>query len=276
MLAWGRQHLRNLPWRATRDPWAVLVSEVMLQQTQVDRVVDRYGVMLARFPTPAHCAAAALGDVLTLWQGLGYPRRAQRLHATAGEVVARHGGQLPSSLDELLALPGVGPYTARAVRAFAFELPAAVVDTNIARVLARVSGRRLTARQAQELADSLVPEGEVWGWNQSLMEVGALVCRPRPACAACPLAGVCQWRAAGHAPPDPAVGTAGVSTPQARFEGSVRQARGRLLAAVLAGPVALADASRVMERDPHVARQVVDRLVAEGLVVRSGDLLSAP
>lgn len=248
----------------------------MLQQTQVDRVVPRYEELLAGLPTPAAWSAVPLGEVLTRWQGLGYPRRAQRLHATAQVVMRDHGGVVPSDLEDLLALPGVGAYTARAVRAFAFELPAAVVDTNIARVLARLSGRRLSAREAQQLADSLVPEGEVWWWNQSLMELGALVCRTRPDCTQCPLAQVCRWHSDGHPAPDPAVGTAGVSTRQARFEGSDRQARGRLLAAVIAGPVPLDDAPRVMQREVHVAARLVDALVAEGLVARVGDQLRAP
>lgn len=268
--------MRPLPWRATRDPWAVLVSEVMLQQTQVHRVVPRYRDAMAAWPTPAHWAAVPLGDVLARWQGLGYPRRARRLHTTAGVVVRDFGGLVPSGLDQLLALPGVGSYTARAVRAFAFELPAAVVDTNIARVLARLTGQRLSARQVQDLADALVPEGEVWWWNQSLMELGALVCRPRPDCTRCPLATHCRWHLQGHPDPDPAVATAGVSTSQARFEGSDRQARGRLLAAVVAGPVLVGEAAAVMGREPEVAKRLVDALVGEGLVVQVGGSLILP
>ena len=254
----------------------MLVSEVMLQQTQVDRVVDRHRVFLGRYPTPQACAAAPLGDVLTQWQGLGYPRRAQRLHATARVVVDRHDGRLPAELEVLLALPGVGAYTARAVRAFAFELPAAVVDTNIARVIARVVGERLTARQVQHHADRWLPVEHVWLWNQSLMELGALVCRPRPTCDRCPLAIACRWHREGHPYPDPAVGTAGVSGRQARFEGSDRQARGRLLAAVLAGPVPVADAARIMDRDADVAERLVRDLVSEGLVVMDCARLRAP
>jgi A/G-specific adenine glycosylase len=254
----------------------VLVSEVMLQQTQVHRVLPRYVTWMQRYPTPAACAQAPLGELLAQWQGLGYPRRAQRLHAAAQVVVERHGGRLPSTLPELQALPGVGAYTARAVLAFAFELPAAVVDTNIARVVARVTAQRLTAGQVQHTADSWVPQGAVWQWNQSLMELGALVCRPRPDCARCPLADTCRWHRGGHQDPDPAIGTAGVSTRQARFEGSDRQARGRLLAAVLAGAVAVDDAARIMDRDAPVANRLIDGLVAEGLVARLGDELRAP
>lgn len=254
----------------------MLVSEFMLQQTQVHRVLPRYVAWLERYPTPSACAQASLGELLVQWQGLGYPRRAQRLHASAQVVVERHGGQLPCTLPELQALPGVGAYTARAVLAFAFEVPAAVVDTNIARVLARVAGQRHTARQVQHIADAWVPQGSVWQWNQSLMELGALVCRPRPDCGNCPLAPLCRWHGDGHPDPDPATGTAGVSTRQARFEGSDRQARGRLLAAVIAGSVAVGDAARIMGRDAEVASRLMDGLVAEGLMARRGDELRAP
>ena len=156
-MAWGLPQLRDLPWRATRDPWSILVAEVMLQQTQAARVAPRLVRFLDRFPTPAACAAVPLADVLAQWQGLGYPRRARDLHRTAHLVVDRHAGRLPDDLASLLALPGVGPYTARAVLAFAHGCDVGVVETNIARVLARTSGRRLTARAAQELADSAVP-----------------------------------------------------------------------------------------------------------------------
>ena len=139
VLAWGMPRLRDLPWRRVRDPWAVLVSEVMLQQTQVPRVIPKWHAFLAAFPTTEACAAASLGEVLRLWQGLGYPRRARNLHAAATEV--ERLGAFPDTLHGLLALPGVGAYTARAVLAFAFEDEAAVVDTNIARVYARGCAR---------------------------------------------------------------------------------------------------------------------------------------
>ncbi len=141
VLAWGMPRLRDLPWRATRDPWRILVAEVMLQQTQALRVIPKWTSFCDAYPTPAACAAASLGDVLRHWQGLGYPRRARNLHDAAGLIVSRHGGDVPDTIEALHALPGVGPYTARAVLAFAFERDVAVVDTNIARVLARVVRR---------------------------------------------------------------------------------------------------------------------------------------
>lgn len=264
---WGEACRRDLPWRATRDPWAILVSEVMLQQTQVARVLDRWERFLTRYPRPVECAAAPLADVLVEWQGLGYPRRAANLWRAAGECVDRFGGAVPSTLDGLLSLPGVGPYTARAVLVFAFELDVGVVDTNIARVLARVEGRRLTPAVAQGVADSWVPPGRGWAWNQALMDLGAVHCRPSPRCEGCPLAVVCAWQRSGRPAPDPAVGSAGVSGRQAPFAGSDRQARGRILAAVGERSLPRAELSAVVgwEEGSERVLAVAESLVADGL-----------
>lgn len=280
LLQWGEATRRDLPWRATRDPWAVLVSELMLQQTQVDRVVPRYLAFLDRFPAPARCAAAPLAEVLRAWEGLGYNRRARHLHQAAKVIVADHDGRVPSKLADLLALPGVGPYTARAVLAFAFERDHGVLDTNAARVLARaVAGRRLTLRDAQELADELVPLGRGWAWNQSVLDLGATICVKRtPRCDACPIADRCAWRAAGWPQPDPAEGSAGSTGPQSRFEGSDRQGRGRLVQALRTGPVErhrLADVAGWPD-DPVRARRVADGLVAEGLAEYADGQLVLP
>lgn len=271
VLGWGVPRLRDLPWRRTRDPWAVLVSEVMLQQTQVARVIPKWHAFLDSFPTPAACAAMPLGDVLRHWQGLGYPRRARNLHLTAAAVVAHHRGRLPADLDLLLALPGVGPYTARAVLAFAFEADAAVVDTNIARVHARHAGRRLTAREVQAVADASLPAGDGWAWNQALMDLGATVCTARaPRCGECPLAPTCAWQRAGGPASlaDPSAGSAGVSGRQSRFDGSDRQARGRLLAALGAAPILASEAAAVMAVGADRAERLVAALEAEGLLRR--------
>lgn len=279
LLAWGGRHLRPLPWRATRDPWAVLVSEVMAQQTGVDRVIGYYHAFLARFPTPAACAAAPAGDVVRAWRGLGYNRRAVNLHACAAAVVERHGGALPADLAALRALPGIGPYTARAVLAFAFEREVGVVDTNVGRVLARWQGRRLGPAEAHVLADALVPPGRSWDWNQAVMELGGAVCRRRrPACRDCPVRAGCGWAASGLAAPDPADGSAGVSAGQPRFEGSDRQGRGRLVEALCCGPVLLAGLPEIMgwPGDPARADRVALGLVADGLAVREGDRLRLP
>ena len=266
VLAWGLPQLRDLPWRRERDSWRILVAEVMLQQTQVGRVIPKWNAFLDAFPTPAACASASLGDVLRLWQGLGYPRRARNLQAAAVQVVEHHDGALPDDLDALLALPGIGPYTARAVLAFAFEHDVAVVDTNIARILARTAGERLAPKRAQARADEAVPSGQGWAWNQVLMDLGAVLCRPTPRCEDCPLARTCAWNRAGRPSPDPAIGSAGVSGKQARFEGSDRQARGRVLAAVGARPRPAAD----------LDDRILAGLVADGLVVVSDGTVGLP
>lgn len=266
VLAWGLPRMRDLPWRRTRDPWQVLVAEVMLQQTQVARVVSRWHDFLDAYPTPSECATASLGDVLRRWQGLGYPRRARNLHATACIVEREHGGMFPDELGALMALPGIGPYTARAVLAFAFERDVAVVDTNIARVMARVAGGRLTARGVQTRADELVPAGDGWAWNQVLMDLGATVCRPVPHCDECPAAKCCRWWRDGRPEPDPAQGSAGVSTRQAPFAGSDRQRRGEVLRALHDGPRPVGDF------DPRI----VDGLLADGLLTCTGDQLHLP
>ncbi|MCU1394576.1 MAG: A/G-specific adenine glycosylase [Ilumatobacteraceae bacterium] len=265
VLSWGLAQLRDLPWRQTRDPWAVLVSEVMLQQTQVDRVVPRWFEFLETYPTAEACAGAGLGDVLRLWQGLGYPRRARNLHAAAQRVAEL--GEFPRTLEGLLALPGVGPYTARALLAFAFEEPAAVVDTNIARVFARVAGHRLTAREVQALADGAVPGEQVWAWNQCLMDLGAVLCRPSsPRCTACPLLADCAYHGVGD---DPAPGSAGVSVRQSPFEGSDRQGRGRLMKALGSAPVHASTLAAVMQWPDQTGRAqaAAASLLADRLIV---------
>jgi len=268
VLSWGLARLRDLPWRATRDPWAILVSEVMLQQTQAERVVPRYLEFLERFPTAADAAEAPAADVVRCWNGLGYNGRAIRLHAAARQVMHEHGGRVPSTLAELRRLPGVGPYTARAVMTFAFEEPVAVVETNVARLLARWHGRRLNASEVQRSADDAMAADEPWAWNQVLMDLGATVCAARrPDCGRCPLTRSCTWWQSGRPEPDPAVGSAGVSGGQSRFDGSDRQGRGRLVRALTRGPVAETSLADVMGwiDDPDRARAVAATVVADGL-----------
>ncbi|QGG97107.1 A/G-specific adenine glycosylase [Actinomarinicola tropica] len=246
----------------------------MAQQTGVDRVVPKWHAFLERWPDPTALAARPLGDLLSLWSGLGYPRRARNLHLAAQQMVDEHGGAVPDDLDALLRLPGVGPYTARAVLAFAFERDVGLVDTNIARVLARVGGASLRPRAAQDAADGLVPADRGWLWNQSLMELGATFCRPTPRCVGCPAHPDCAWATAGRPDPDPAAGSAGVSRRQAPFAGSDREARGRVLAALVDAPLAddaaRAIAAGVVESGVR-AEQVVDGLRRDGLVVRRED-----
>ena len=208
LLAWYRKAARDLPWRRTRDPYAVLVSEFMLQQTQVSRVVDYYGTFLDRYPTIRHLARARASQVRESWEGLGYYRRAANLHRLARAVVAEHDGIIPPDPADLRKLPGVGAYTAGAVATFAYERRAAAVDTNVARVLARVFKGRSPAQASlphlTRLAEALQPRRgrTAWAFNQALMELGALVCAARaPKCAICPVRSLCRWSGkAGAAP----------------------------------------------------------------------------
>jgi A/G-specific adenine glycosylase len=251
----------------------------MLQQTQVDRVVPKYLAFVERFPSPEQCAGSAVSEVIRAWKGLGYNRRAINLHRTAAVVTREHGGTVPGDLDTLLALPGVGPYTARAVLAFAFEVDVGVLDTNVARVLARTAGRPLRRREAQDVADDLVPPGRGWSWNQAMLDLGATVCRARvPTCGGCPVRVGCSWFVAGGGAPDPADGSAGVGGRQSAFEGSDRQGRGRLVDALRRGPVADVDLAAAVgwPDDPDRAHRVAHTLVADGLAVTDGDHLALP
>jgi len=246
----------------------------MLQQTQVERVIPHWFEFLESFPTPVACAEASLGDVIRLWQGLGFPRRARNLHSAARQITEL--GEFPRSLAGLLALDGVGAYTARAIRAFAFEQPSAVVDTNIARVLARVAGQRLTAKQVQAAADALLPHDQAWAWNQCLMDLGAVLCRPlNPGCGECPLQPGCRYHGVGD---DPSIGSAGVSGRQSRFEGSDRQGRGRLIKALGLAPVDAAELASAMgwPDRPDRAERVAAGVVAERLAVFEDDTYRLP
>jgi A/G-specific adenine glycosylase len=275
LLEWSVGTRRDLPWRRTRDPWLVLVSELMLQQTQVARVVPRFESFCERFPTPCAAAVAEVAEVVWLWAGLGYNRRAVNLHRAAVQIVERHDGIVPGELDALLGLPGVGPYTARAVLAFAYERDVGVVDTNAARVLARVGGRSLGRREVQELADAAVPPGAGWAWNQAVLDLGATVCTSRvPSCNRCPVASDCAWHRQARPEPDPARGSAGTTRGQSRFEGSDRQGRGRLVAALRElgrlAPDEVAGAAGWPD-DPDRADLAMASLVRDGLAVERDD-----
>jgi A/G-specific adenine glycosylase len=254
LLDWYARVQRPLPWRATRDPYALLVSEVMLQQTQAARVVPYYEAFLARFPDPAALAAAPPRAVLAAWSGLGYNRRALALQAAA-RVVATRGWP-----DDLTELPGVGPYTAAAVGSFAWDRPRAAVDTNARRVIGRFDGVERRPAELAARAAELIPPGRAAAFNQAMMELGATVCRPRaPRCDECPLRhGCAARRAGGPAAPAPRRGAE-------RFEDTDRWARGRILAALVAGeplPAAV--------RGPRRARALVG-LERDGLVVIAAD-----
>jgi A/G-specific adenine glycosylase len=276
VLAWFDTTGRDLPWRATRDPYRVLVAEVLAQQTQAARAAAAWPRFLERFPDVHALAAAAPAEVLRAWQGLGYNRRALALRATARAVEDRGGW--PGTVEELAALPGVGPYTARAVACFALGLRVAPVDTNVARVLARsLAGSdpaELTPAARQRLADQALPpaDGSAWAWSSALMDVGALHCRPRPRCDGCPLELTCRWRALGPAAPP--------SRPrsQAPFASSDRRWRGAVVRALAGAPDGLdrADLAAAVQaaaagRPAGWFDALLARLEAEGMVATSAD-----
>jgi len=238
LLAWYGENGRDLPWRRTRDPYRILVSEVMLQQTQVDRVIPKYHAFLERFPDFNALAEAPTADVIREWSGLGYNRRAVNLQRTAQAVIERHGGVMPRDPKELLDLPGIGPYTAGAIACFAYEQDVGFFDTNIRRVQHRIffgpelPRERVTTRELQTVAGAIVPTGQGYSWNQALMELGAVVCTARkPACLTCPVQAHC------HAFPtiQSVIATLPKGTRkknEAPFEGSTRYYRGRAIAAL--------------------------------------------
>jgi A/G-specific adenine glycosylase len=216
LLAWYHRHGRSLPWRTTTDPWSILVSEVMLQQTQAARVIPHYRRFMEQYPTPAVLAGAALSEVLSAWSGLGYNRRALALR-DAAEHITNTGW--PRDAAGLQSLPGVGPYTAAAVACFAFgeQLPA--IDTNVRRVLSRWTGRAMRGRQLEEAATTEIAAGRAADWNQAMMDLGSLVCRPRnPHCDDCPVSQSCTGPGI-YVPP----------RPQGTFRGSRREARGAVI-----------------------------------------------
>jgi A/G-specific adenine glycosylase len=287
LLAWYASHgRRHLPWRATRDPYRIVVSETMLQQTQVERVIPLYEAFIARWPSFAALAAADAGDVVRAWRGLGYNSRAVRLHALARAVVERHGGALPARTDALLALPGVGAYTAAALRAFAFEQPDAAMDVNLRRVVHRVRfglehPPLADARALDTLALAAVPADAAHDWNSALMDLGATLCTARaPKCLVCPLREACA-----AAPVDPyelaerARAHAKRKPPQSAlpFERTTRFLRGRVIDRLRDVPPRQTLAYDALERDLaaivpadrlHELPGIVDALVRDGIVTR--------
>ncbi len=278
-LAWFDEHARDLPWRSAQTtPWGVLVSEVMLQQTPVARVAPVYETWMTRWPTPDDLADDSVAEAIRAWGRLGYPRRAVRLHAAATQIATRHDGVVPSTPEELRALPGVGEYTAAAVAAFAFDARVAVLDTNVRRVLARLRGdAQPTAHLTnveRALAAGLLPADPPVAarWSVAVMEVGALVCTSSsPRCHDCPLAAECSWLAAGRPAAD------APRRPQP-FTGTDRQVRGRLMA-VLRESDAPVDPPTLdavgADAPPRVdgtqRRRALASLVADGLVVVDPD-----
>jgi A/G-specific adenine glycosylase len=274
ILSWYAVNARDLPWRRPgTSAWAVLVSEIMLQQTPVARVLAAHAAWMTRWPTPAALAAATPADAVRQWDRLGYPRRAVRLHAIAQALVSQHGGKVPADAEVLLTLPGIGPYTAAAVASFAFAQRHAVLDTNVRRVLARlITGMAApppaTSAAERRLAESLLPAEPAVAarWAVAVMELGALVCTAaRPSCTSCPVARQCAWRQAGS-PAAPAR-RAGPG-----YAGTDRQCRGRLLAVLraAAGPVPAAALDAAWHDSGQRARALA-ALVTDGLVAAGAD-----
>lgn len=274
LLAWYGMHGRDLPWRRTRDPYRILVSELMLQQTQVPRVIPKYEAFLREFPTIKALAEAPRTDVLRAWQGLGYNSRAVRLHALA-KVVAEAGGTLPTTREELLRLPGIGPYTAGAIMVFAHDKPALSVDVNVERVLRRAFFSRLQRPAKQDierLAQELVEQsGAPHDWQSALMDLGSAICTAKdPRCSQCPLYEHCRTRGV-HA-------EEAAKPKQGRFIGSNRWWRGQILRVLLRGP-ARAEALPAMvcagatDADRAACAAALAGMVEEGIVTSTRGML---
>lgn len=293
ILQWYAANARKLPWREPETTaWGVLVSEVMLQQTQVSRVWEPWLAWMQRWPGPAELAAAEASDVLIMWGRLGYPRRALRLHETAKAVVEQHDGQLPADPGLLRQLPGIGEYTAAAVSSFAFGIPEVVIDTNVRRVHARIftgagaAAPSLTAAE-RHLAKHLMPDAsteqgvaDANTWNVATMELGALICTARaPKCEDCPVLAQCAWVAAGKPEPD-------VVAKTQSWNGSDRQVRGAIMGVLRAqGAIDVGRLRTTVEATGRLGRHVpesaqwdraVTGLVNDGLAVLSEDLLTLP
>lgn len=286
VIEWFDANGRDLPWR--RDgftPWGALVSEFMLQQTPVARVIPRLSEWLERWPTPVALANSSPADAVRAWQNLGYPRRALWLHACAVTIVEEHNGEVPSEVNALLRLPGVGPYTARAIAVFAFRAHEPVVDTNIRRVIARAvhgesdQGPPATTRDLADMT-ALLPQPAISPeFNAGMMELGAIVCTARnPSCAVCPLRETCAWRVAGYPTSE-----SPRRRPQAKYEGSDRQVRGAVLKVLRerTGAVSRASLAAVWPDKIQLDRAILT-LLDDGLVVAhgtgdgDGDALSLP
>jgi A/G-specific adenine glycosylase len=273
ILEWYAEHRRDLPWRRPdATAWSVMVSEFMLQQTPVVRVLPVHEAWLEAWPTPAALAAASTGEAVRAWGRLGYPRRALRLHAAAVAIVERHGGEVPASYDDLIALPGVGDYTAAAISSFAYGHAHVVLDTNVRRVFARtVTGVEFPAssvtRAERDVASGLLPEYDAATWAVAVMELGALVCTAAtPGCGRCPVAALCAWRAAGHPAYD------GPARKVQTWAGTDRQCRGRLLTVLRdsAGPVHRSRLDAAWT-DPTQRERCLQTLLDDRLLVQTSE-----
>jgi A/G-specific adenine glycosylase len=301
LLAWFAASARDLPWRRTRDPYRILVSEVMLQQTQVDRVIPKYHAFLEAFPTLEALADAPTSAVIRAWAGLGYNRRAVNMQRTARAVIERFGGRFPSDVPVLRQLPGIGPYTAGAIACFAFEQDVAFIDTNIRRVVRRVfvhsSDDGAGEAELLRIAQAAIPPQQGWMWNQAIMELGALVCTAAaPACWRCPLREYCRDYAARRAEDEQIFLPAAMATPplrqrrvaerrEAPFAGSSRFYRGRIIEVLRQLPAGHAlDLAAVgqqvktgfEETDLDWLRSLAENLARDGLLLLENDMARLP
>lgn len=271
LLAWYRSNGRDLAFRHATDPWAILVSEVMAQQTQAERAAEAWTRFMGAFPTPASLAAASPATVIRAWRGLGYNRRALALRGAAIAIVEAHGGVVPGSIEKLTALPGVGPYTARAVLAIAFGQRVAALDVNIRRVLGRAFlPPSMAPRDLQPAADALVPGDRAADWTHALMDVGAAFCRPRdPRCGTCPLERHCTYARSGGRVREGATlpaRTAARRSPAPRFESTTRWLRGRILDRLRDADGWVTFDGPIGTHHAPAVRESVSALAAEGMI----------
>jgi A/G-specific adenine glycosylase len=274
LLDWYATHGRDLVIRRVTDPYAIWIAETMSQQTQIERVGEALPGFLASFPDTTTLAAAPVGDVLRAWGGLGYPRRALALRRAARQMLERFGGRVPDTVADLEGLPGIGPYTARAVASTAYGVPATALDVNARRVLARVTGTigssTLASRSFGVFADGLAPHDRSADWNHALMDLGALICRPRPACPECPLRSVCASADAATRPggDDQPTAPAGPRTTSAPFRETHRYVRGRVLASLRDQPVGrwLTIDPEALSIEPARVDRALGELAREGFI----------
>jgi A/G-specific adenine glycosylase len=276
LLAWYEPRRRMYPWRRGRlDPYRVLVSEVMLQQTQASRVAPIFERFMARFPSVEALAAASVGDVIQAWSGLGYNRRAVAMSRAARAVVAEHGGRVPSDPSELRRLPGVGPYTASAVASIGFGTAMAALDTNVKRVVARARlGREpseVAPKQLAAAATNAVSRTRPGDWNQAVMDLGRTLCRPVPRCTECPLRRGCRSRKRLGGHPTGRASHREADRVSEPFEGSSRQLRGRIVEALRRGPMPVEELASRLRQPPHAVRSAIDRLALDGVLAPERD-----